>query len=103
MKDRLFDCYRQYQKSSEGNMFKAFFKLPITALVLMILSLVCVVLNFVVISCNLVAPIGLLLLIAEMAICIALYLFTNNYQLSQNSDSHIFVFSYHCSLSDNCW
>ena len=81
MKDRLFDCYRQYQKSSEVNMFKAFFKLPITALVLMILSLVCVVLNFVVVSCNLVAPIGLLLLVAEMVICIALYLFTDNYQI----------------------
>ena len=96
MKDRLFDCYRQYQKSSKDNILKAFFKLPIPAVVLMSLSLVCVVLNFVVVSCNLVAPIGLLLLVAEMVICIALYLFTDNYQI-KNSDTRILKYVSHCS------
>ena len=96
MKDRMFDCYRQYQKSSKDKIFKAFFKLPVPAVVLMSLSLVCVILNFVVILCNLVAPIGLFLLIAEMAICIALYLFTDNYQI-QNSDTRMQKYVSHCS------
>ena len=70
MKDRLFDCYRQYQKSSKDNIFKSFFKLPIPAVVLMSLSLVCVVLNFIVIVCNMITEISLFLLIAELGICI---------------------------------
>ena len=96
MKDRLFDCYRQYQKSAKDNIFKAFFKLPIPAVVLLSLSLVCVVLNFVVILCNWVAPVGLLLLIAEMVICIALYLFTDNYQI-KNSDTRINTYVNYCA------
>lgn len=96
MEDRLFDCYLQYKKTSKDNMFKAFFKLPILALVLIFLSLVCAVSNFVVISRNLVASIGLLLLIAEMAICIALYLLSDNYQI-KNSDTRMQKYVRYCS------
>ena len=77
-------------------MFKAFFRLPVPALVLICLSLVCVVLNFIVIVCNMITEISLLLLIAELGICIALYLFTDNYQI-KTSDVRIRTYETYCS------
>ena len=96
MKDILFDCYRQYQRRSKDNMFNAFFRLPVPAMVLICLSLVCVVLNFIVIVCNMTTEISLFLLIAELGICIALYLFTDNFQI-KTSDVRIRTYETYCS------
>ena len=96
MKDILFDCYRQYQKRSKDNMVKAFFSLPVPALVLICLSLACVILNFMVIACHMVTSISFFLLIAEIAICIALYLFTDNYQI-KTSDTRMKAYVNYCS------
>lgn len=96
MKDILFDSYRQYQKESKESTIKAFFKLPVPAMVLLCVSLACVVFNFVVIICNLVASLGIVCLMAEIAIYIVLYLYTDSYQIKA-SNTRVKTYVKYCS------
>lgn len=96
MKDILFDSYRQYQKESKDSTIKAFFKLPVPALVLLCVSLACVVFNFVVIIFDLVASLGIVCLMAEIAIYIVLYLYTDSYQIKA-SNTRVKTYVKYCS------
>lgn len=96
MEEILFDSYRKYQKSQKGNTLKAIFKLPVLAIVLLAMSIVCLTLNILVIIFDWVPIWGLVCLLAELAVCVSLYFYTDNYQI-RTSDTRMKTYAVYCA------
>ena len=96
MEEILFDSYREYQKSHKDNILKSLFKLPIWAIVLLIMSIACLVLNVLIIIFGWVPIWGLVCLVAELLVFIILCFFTDNYRIS-SSDLRMKTYLKYCS------
>lgn len=96
MEEILFDSYRKYQKNHKGSTIKALFRLPATAIVLLIMSCVCLALNIFVILFDWIPILGVVCLVAELIVCITLYFYTDNYQI-KTSDTRMKTYAKYCT------
>lgn len=96
MQTILFDSYREYQKLNKDSIIKAIFKLPIVVKLLFAGLGICLLYNFAAIFINPMRKGYIFCLIIEIALCLGLYIYTENFQV-KNSSLRFSVYQTYCS------
>lgn len=95
MESILFDSYRKYQKEHKDNFIKAIFKLPIWAQIFLVIIVLCLAYSVLVVFVPCLRVAYGYCLAVEVLTCVALYFYTENYQI-KTSDSRLFVYQEYC-------
>lgn len=97
----LFDNYRKYQKETRGNVFKAFWKLPIPAIIIFLAIASTIVYAILSIFVKCLQQWYIWCLLLEVIACIALYFYTEHYQINTSS-TRLQVYKKYCG-EINAW
>lgn len=91
----LFDNYRQHQKKTRGNVFKAFWKLPLPAIIILLTIALTIIYAILSIFIKHLQQWYLWCLLVEAISCIALYFYTEYYQINTSS-TRLQVYKKYC-------
>lgn len=97
----LFDNYRKYQMETRNSVFKAFWKLPIPAILIFFTIVLTVIYAVLSIFIECLQQWYVLCLIFEAIACVALYFYTENYQIN-SSPTRLKVYKRYCG-EINSW
>lgn len=94
MEDILFDSYRKFQKSY-GNPLTNFKKIPMPAIVLLILLLITTLLSVLMGFISCLKPYAIYGMLAEVSLCGIVYIYTEHFQI-KSSNTRLPIYANYC-------
>ena len=98
MDEILFDGYRKYQKCLNGNIIKTVLRLPIGAIVIIVLAFASMVLSFVFRFNESLPWLSPVFFLIEILTCISSHFYIENFRIKTSNKRLVSYFEYCCNL-----
>lgn len=95
METILFENYQKYQKEHRDNLFRALFKLPLIAIIMLITLLVSTVLGIVSTFVKEISIIFPYTILVEAVLCVVIYFYTDHFRI-ENSGTRLTKYANYC-------
>ena len=95
METILFENYQKYQKEHRDNLFRALFKLPLIAIIMLITLLVSTVLGIISTFVKEISIIFPYTILVEAVLCVVIYFYTDHFRI-ENSGTRLTKYANYC-------